>query len=185
MRNSETVQGFKRPTPNIDAVSVVAHSASRNTIPMMTMSKTCDYGLRAAMFIAAQPVGVWIPIRSIASELDVSFHFLTRILRQLTRSGLLESSRGAAGGVRLARPAQRISLWEIVTALGEQQRLVACVFGFPGCGDENPCPLHRAWMIERKRLVSLFKKARLGDMAVPLRNGRWRISGQGRAVQTR
>ena len=145
---------------------------------MALLSKTCVYGLRAMIRLAAHSVSSEqpLPIRSIADELGIPFHFLTKILQKLTQAGILESTRGAAGGVRLTRPAASIRLVELVLPLDDEHLFEGCVLGLNGCGEQKPCPLHATWTVERKRLKSLFEETRLDTLAARLADGTLRLS---------
>ncbi len=144
---------------------------------MSILSKSCEYGLRAAMYIATQPAGELINIRDISRELDISFHFLTKILQKLTRNGILSSSRGATGGVKLAKLPRAISLWDVVVALEENDAFSSCVLGLTGCGNRNPCPLHATWAVERARLEKMFRRTSLEKVSGPVSRGAWRLDG--------
>lgn len=50
----------------------------------MLLSKSCIYGLRATLFLSAREQDGFIPIREMSEKLEISFHFLTKILQQLT-----------------------------------------------------------------------------------------------------
>ena len=145
---------------------------------MALLSKTCVYGLRAMIRLAAHSATSEhpLPIRSIADELGIPFHFLTKILQKLTQAGVLESTRGAAGGVRLTRPAASIRLVELVLPLDDEHLLEGCVLGLGGCGEKKPCPLHAAWTVERRRLKTLFEETRLDTLAARLDDGTIRLS---------
>lgn len=134
---------------------------------MSPLNKTCTYGLRAMILLASHRVEANHPvsIRLIAGKLDVPFHFLVKILNKLTRGGMLESTRGAGGGVRLARPASSISMAEILTMLGDDKQLQGCVMGAGGFCAENPCPLHQEWAVEAGRIKNLFAETRLDVLA--------------------
>ncbi len=124
---------------------------------MSLLSKRCEYGLRAALYLVRRTEGDgYVSIREISDELDVSFHFLTKILQQFTESGLLLSSRGPSGGVALARPAKRITLLDLVDCLEGPDLFQTCVLGLSGCGDRKPCPLHEKWVAQRKALRAFF-----------------------------
>ncbi len=62
-----------------------------------------------------------LPIREIANAHDIPQRFLVQILLQLKAAGLASSTRGVAGGYRLARPPEEISLGEIIAAIDTQQ----------------------------------------------------------------
>ncbi|WP_022835875.1 RrF2 family transcriptional regulator [Salisaeta longa] len=129
------------------------------------LSNSCEYGLRAALYLAHLDRAGYVSIRTISDELDISFPFLTKIFQQLKAASLVESMRGPKGGVRFTRPADEITLREIVVAIDGSDLFETCVLGLPGCSDEAPCPLHDRWTTERSRLETLFTHATLADMA--------------------
>ncbi len=141
------------------------------------LSKSCIYGLRASIYIALHDdEDGYVSIRSIADELDISFHFLTKILQHLTEGGIMKSYRGPSGGIRLARPASAVTLLDIVEILEGEEYFRACILGLPGCGKENPCPLHEDWARTRKRVRAMFEKARLDKLAKAVAGGRIRLA---------
>ncbi len=132
----------------------------------MILSQTCNYGIRAAIYIASQKqADDFVPIRKISRDLKLSFHFLTKILQILTREGILVSSRGIKGGVRLARPAEEISVLDIILAIDGPRLFQECILGLDHCGDENPCPLHAKWVELRPRLEEAFRSHSLAGLA--------------------
>ncbi len=131
----------------------------------MLFSKGCEYGLRAMIYVAThgEDPDEFVPIRRISKELDISFHFLTKIFQQLNEERIIESYRGPRGGIRLARPASKIRLMEIVVTLEGPGLFSECVMGLPGCGDLAPCPLHDGWSEQRDRLAGLLKSMTLAE----------------------
>ncbi|HBQ59122.1 MAG TPA: transcriptional regulator, partial [Balneolaceae bacterium] len=83
----------------------------------MLLSKSCVYGLRAALYLAAKKNGEYHSLREMSEELEISFHFLTKILQQLTADGLMESYKGPNGGVRLSRKGGNATLFDMVIAI--------------------------------------------------------------------
>lgn len=139
------------------------------------LSKSCEYGLRAMLYLASLNATEYVSIRSISEALDISFHFLTKTFQKLTDAGLLVSQRGPAGGVRLARPPRQITPLEILVAIDGSALFTECVLGLPGCGDEKPCPLHEEWAAERARLASMFETVSIADLSTGFRNGAFRL----------
>ena len=87
---------------------------------MAILSKSAIYGIRATLYIALSEEQNDHPhtsIRKISDDLDISFHFLTKILQTLTQQGIIGSARGPKGGVHLARPTKEVSLLDIITAI--------------------------------------------------------------------
>lgn len=131
----------------------------------MIISKRCVHGILAAVYIASQPPGEYIQIGVIADKLKISFHFLTKVLQQLTHRGILLSYRGPHGGVMLARPASEVSLYELIDSIDGDQIFNTCMLGLHGCGHETPCPLHDAWSATRSKLKQLAISTTLAELA--------------------
>ncbi|EKB49952.1 RrF2 family transcriptional regulator [Cecembia lonarensis] len=113
---------------------------------MKVLSQTSKYGIRALLYIVSNPsTGEYVSIGEITKELNLSFHFLTKIFRELTNKGILYSYRGPSGGIALAKPSDQIMLIDIVLALEGEDYFDNCLLGFPGCGVEKPCPVHNFW----------------------------------------
>lgn len=142
----------------------------------MILSKTCDYAMRATFYIAAQNHNKFVPIRKIAEELDISFHFLTKILQSLNQKKIVVSFKGPNGGVTLARPAESILLTEIVEAIDGANVFCECVLGLDECGDENPCPLHFQWGPIRNQIKSVFDNTSLKDVSEKINKEEFRIT---------
>jgi Rrf2 family nitric oxide-sensitive transcriptional repressor len=91
----------------------------------LRLTEFTDFGLRAMMRLAAEP-GRLFTTDEIAALFGISRHHLTKIVQQLSRSGYIVTARGAGGGIRLARPPERIRLGELVRSLERGQALVEC-----------------------------------------------------------
>lgn len=131
----------------------------------MLLSKRCEYGIRAALHLAAEEPSGYVATRDVSAALGIPYPYLAKITQDLIAAGLLTSQRGPAGGVALARPPSRITLEEIVLALDGPAVFAACVLGLPGCGEQRPCPLHEQWGETRERIHRMFERATLAAMA--------------------
>lgn len=134
----------------------------------MLFSKGCTYAIRAALLVAVKETREgrkFIPIRELADELDLSFHFLTKILQVLTEAEIMESFRGPNGGIGLAREANKISLIQIISAVDGTSLFSECALGLPDCGEAKPCPLHQSWSKRREELKRMFEKTTLATLA--------------------
>lgn len=132
---------------------------------MAFISKSSEYGLRAALYVATRRNEKYVPIREISKDLKISFHFLTKILQRLTREGLMISCRGPSGGIALAKPAKKITLMDIIQAIEEKDLFESCILGLAGCGEKKPCPLHKYWARERKSMKAVFSKMTLDKLS--------------------
>lgn len=130
----------------------------------MLLSKSCVYGVQAAIFVAALPKNEYVSIQTIAGKLNISFHFLTKVLQNLTQAGIMVSYRGPNGGIALARPASSISLADIIAVIDGTEIFHECLLGLPGCGNEAPCPAHEHWTTMRMRLHNLCNTLTLEEL---------------------
>lgn len=145
----------------------------------MLLSKSCVYGIRAALFLAARENERYIPIGEISDKLDISFHFLTKILQQLTSNDLLESFKGPKGGVRLTRSGEEITIMELVKAIDGEKMLTECALGLPGCGEKKPCPIHDKWAETRDNIRQMLENTTLTEMADKGKELDLRITAEG------
>ena len=130
----------------------------------MLFSKACEYGIRAALYVAAQPTDGFTPVKDISERLGISFTFLAKIAQTLKQAGLLRTIRGPQGGVALARPAAEIRLIEVVRAIDGNDLFTECALGLPGCGHRAPCPLHTEWAAARGRVATMLTDATLASV---------------------
>ena len=131
----------------------------------MILSKACIYGMRASIYLASIKDDSYTSISEISDKLNISRHFLTKILQELTKSGLLESLKGPNGGVRLKEPKEEIRLIEVVEAIDGLDILTECILGLSGCGDKKPCPVHDQWAETRTELRNLLENNTLAGLA--------------------
>ena len=143
---------------------------------MLLFSKTCVYGIRAALYVATLEKQEYVPIRAISADLNISFHFLTKILQILTQKNLMTSYRGPNGGVSLARPADQIKLIEIIEAIDGPQLFSECILGLPDCGIQKPCPIHEQWGAMRVTLQNIFQNTSLAELGNKINQMGLRIS---------
>ncbi len=108
------------------------------------LSRTSEYALRALIHLAEHEAEWPIAGSRIAAAADIPAKYLSKILGDLVRAGILESSPGKTGGFRLSRPAKRVSLLEVLAPFEpfEHRR---CPFGSHECSDANPCKAHEGW----------------------------------------
>ena len=83
----------------------------------MKLSRTVSYAVRAALQLAESESSAPVPCSRLASEGDMPERFLLQILRVLVTHGILKSTRGVDGGYSLSRPADQISLLEVIEAI--------------------------------------------------------------------
>lgn len=130
----------------------------------MLLSRSCQYGIQAVLYISKNSGDSYISIKKIADANNISFHFLGKILQKLTQKGILTSFKGPNGGVCLSRPADSINLLEVIEAIDGLEKFENCVIGLPACNGKDPCVLHRQWRENSKRLIRMFEEMTIKDL---------------------
>jgi len=101
---------------------------------------------------------------ALALETGLSLPELEQVVHFLRLAGLVEVTRGRAAGVRLARPASRVSLLEVVRAIDGSGLWGRCILGLEECSDVMPCPAHPAWKQARSLLEEHLDTQSLEDL---------------------
>jgi Rrf2 family protein len=130
----------------------------------MQITRQADYAVRAVLFLARNG-DQRIATNMIAEEQRIPPSFLAKIVSQLSIAGLLHTSRGARGGVTLARESKEISLLEVIEAIDGPIQLNECVGENSTCSFDGECPLHPVWNEVHDQLVSRLKATNFADMA--------------------
>ena len=101
----------------------------------MKLSTKGRYGLRALIDLAVYSDNEAVSIASIAARQNISESYLEQLIAKLRKAGLVTSVRGAGGGYKLAKPAEEISVGDILRALEGSLDPVEC----PGLKEESTC----------------------------------------------
>lgn len=104
-------------------------------------SQTVEYALRASVALASDQSRTWT-VHEIADASRAPVHYLSKVLQRLARARLVQSVRGLRGGYRLSRPAEDVSVYDVVSAVEPIPRLTRCPLGLSGHAG-GLCPLHR------------------------------------------
>jgi Rrf2 family nitric oxide-sensitive transcriptional repressor len=133
----------------------------------MRLTSFTDYGLSALMRLAGEP-GRDLTVASLAAELGVSRHHLTKVVQALAAAGLVVTRRGAGGGFRLARPAWAITLGEVVRHLEGGAALVECFRADGGnCSLMPGCRLKGRLAAAREAFLAELDRTPLAACAAP------------------
>lgn len=103
--------------------------------------------------------------REIADAMDIPPRYLTQILANLVQAGLLTAVAGPAGGYSLARPADEITLLEVVEAAEGPIGLERCVLQGGPCSWEKSCPVHVPWASAQKAMAAQLDATTFADLA--------------------
>lgn len=128
------------------------------------LSQTAEYALRTVVFLADRSEAP-VRIDEIAAALDIPRNYLSKVLYRLAQESVLTSTRGQGGGFRLASPAERIRLLDVIEPfdhIGSQRR---CLLGRAVCSDQRACEAHEAWKEVGGRVAAFFAGTTVADLA--------------------
>lgn len=139
----------------------------------MRLSKRGEYGLRAMIELATWEPGnpgiYVVQIKELAQRQKIPAKFLEQILLSLKNAGLLNSKMGVGGGYHLSRPANEITLGQIVRVLDGPLAPIRCVSQMAyepcGCPDENTCGLRMVMFDVRTAITDILDHTTLADVA--------------------
>lgn len=131
---------------------------------MLPLSRASQYAIRAMAYLASRPGDDFLLTETIARELDLPRAFLAKVLGQLSSHGHVKTRRGRTGGVRLSRPADQITLHDVVSSCEPLDLDVPCALGQRRCDDAVGCPLHDRWSTLWDRAVDALRDMSLDDV---------------------
>ena len=130
----------------------------------MQITRQADYAVRAVIYLARKDDTERSATSTIAEEQHIPPSFLAKIISQLSIAGLLHTSRGARGGVTLARDPKEITLLEVVEAIDGPIQLNECVGDEGTCSFDGECPLRSVWCEAQDELVKRLRSTNFADL---------------------
>ncbi|RIK29521.1 MAG: Rrf2 family transcriptional regulator [Anaerolineae bacterium] len=131
----------------------------------MQITRQADYATRAILYLARTGRNTRVSTSQVATEQKIPPSFLAKIISQLSVAGLLHTSRGARGGVTLARDPNEITLLEVVEAIDGPIQLNMCIEQNGACTFEGKCPLQPVWCSAQEELVTKLRNTTFAQLA--------------------
>lgn len=128
------------------------------------ISKTALQAIRALTLLAELPEGCYEGAAAIAEKIGARGNYLGKLLQSLTHEGLVVSQKGLGGGFRLAKPAEDITLFDVVDPIEQVSRGDGCFMGRPQCSGDSPCAIHHRWLEVRKAYLQLLNETTIADL---------------------
>ncbi len=131
----------------------------------MELTHRGSYAIRAVLTLARAADADVVPARHIATEMDIPVRFLPQVLGDLSRAGIVEARLGRAGGYRLSKPAERISLLDILEAAEGDARRQTCVLSGKPCGQgKDPCDVHEMFYDAQEAILGRLAETSVADV---------------------
>ncbi len=133
----------------------------------MRFSQSSKYAVLAMVRLAAATDGPRT-VHQLAAEVPVPEPYLAKLAPLLVRAGLATAARGRGGGLVLARPADQISLADIIRTIDGQAALQDCLFLPNPCAGRPDCPLAGVWDPVREELTRFLESTTIAAVAARL-----------------
>ena len=138
---------------------------------MLRISKMTDYAIML-MVEMDHASGQVLSAQALAERSSLELPTVSKVMKLLTRSGLVCSFRGANGGYRSERPAEDISVAEIITAIEGPIAMTECSIDLGLCQQEDNCNLRGNWQRISSAVAEAMAQVSLAEMAQPARPAR-------------
>lgn len=142
---------------------------------MFRLSKLADYAT-VLMACLADEAGGQLSAQALAERTRLESPTVSKLLKQLAQAGLVQSTRGAAGGYRLARNAAAISIADIIAAIEGPLGMTECSIHHGLCGRESFCTVSSNLRKISAAVESALREVTLVDMAAPSRQWQPKVS---------
>jgi Rrf2 family protein len=133
-----------------------------NNLDIQMLSQTVEYSLRAVVWLATH-IEDPQTTQQIAAATLVPAGYLAKVMQSLGRGGLVTAQRGKHGGFVLAKPAEAVSVLEVINTVEPIQRIRECPLGIAVHGS-HLCPLHKRLDAAMSMIEEAFRSTSIADV---------------------
>ena len=136
----------------------------------MKLTRSGEYAVRCVVYLAQQPQGSLCLLEDISKIQEVPKHLSAKILQTLVKGNIVKSSRGTGGGYTLAKPADEITLLEVIECIEGPICLNYCLKDDECLKQNSPsktecCPIHTVWMEAQNKLREVLGSYKMDELA--------------------
>lgn len=131
---------------------------------MFQLTSRGNYGVLAVFYIAKQAKREFISIDEITENTEIPKPYLSKILQNLCRGGILLSKRGTGGGFALSRRPDQISLREVIEIIEGKIYIVNCLLAPSQCGRAETCPISPVWVKVQDFILEIMASITISDI---------------------
>jgi Rrf2 family protein len=128
------------------------------------LGRTALHTIKALTALARTADGEYAGAATLAMSVGAPGNYLGKLLQSLARAGVVEGRKGLNGGFRLARPADQISLYDIVEPLEHVSKWDGCFMTHKSCDRRGPCAVHQRWATVREAYTRFLKETSVRDL---------------------
>jgi Rrf2 family iron-sulfur cluster assembly transcriptional regulator len=129
----------------------------------MRLTTKGRFAVTAMLDLALRQKQAPVTLAGIGVRQSISLSYLEQLFGKLRRHALVESVRGPGGGYRLARPAEAVSVADIILAVDEPLDATQCG-GMENCQEDKRCMTHNLWATLNEKLYDYLSSVTLQDL---------------------
>ena len=129
------------------------------------ISKTGIHATLALAFLSQLDSGEFAGATQIATQVGAPPNYLGKLLKQLAEEGLVVSQKGFGGGFKLAKPADKITVYDVLEPIEKVSKWNGCFLGRSRCSEKSPCSVHTRWSKVREDYLSFLKETTIEEVA--------------------
>ena len=136
-------------------------------------SKACEYGIRAAIYLAGQSLsGRKVSLKEVSMAIDSPEAYTSKILQLLSRSSIIVSDKGPTGGFSITQLSlETTKLSNLVYAIDGDDIYRGCGLGLKVCNESMPCPVHFEFKKIREDLKNMLEETSIKELALEFKEG--------------
>ncbi len=136
------------------------------------ISNTCKTAIKAVIYLASkEEAGEKMSLKEISQNVNASEHTVSKILQNLVRQKIINSSKGPSGGFFITPEQRQQPIINIVDTIDGKDLFEACGLGLSKCSSEHPCPIHDDYKKGREIIHDLFLTKTINVLCGPVENG--------------
>ncbi len=135
----------------------------------MMLTQTAEYALRGVLFLGALPSGTLVRVNDMAEPLEIPRNYLSKVLYELARRGILSSVRGPHGGFALAMDPATLTLSEVIEPFDPFED--RCLLMRRQCSDSTPCIAHHQWKRVAAEVRGFFRNTTVAELLASAPDG--------------
>lgn len=139
-------------------------------------SKSCEYALRAVIYLCIESNGTKMNIKEISSKIGSPEPFTAKILQTLARHGVISSQKGPGGGFYIDSDAPSVMVIDVIGAIDGRDSFDKCGMGLNSCSDNHPCPIHTEYRFCTNKLKDLVTNKTVSELAKGVKEGKYHLN---------
>lgn len=129
------------------------------------LSNSSKYAIKGVLYLALNSnEDQKILVRDMYESIHVSETYLAKLLQELSRHGVISSTRGPKGGFYLSEEDRKRTLMDIVKVIDGEKRVKSCVMGLKDCDMDNPCVLHKLVGANKAKFIKVLERTTILDL---------------------